>query len=232
MSSQTNEPRRGHRYLTVVTAIFVTCLVTANIIAVKPATIGPLLFPAAVVIFPISYIFGDILTEVYGYARSRQVIWIGFGCNLLAVIAIAIGGWLPPAPFWSSNQSAYTAILGGTPRVLAASFMAYLAGEFLNSFVLAKMKIVTRGRWLWTRTLGSTLVGQLADSAVFITAAFVGIWPGDQMLAAIVTQWLMKSGYETLATPLTYAAVAFLKRAENEDHYDYETDFNPLKLEA
>jgi uncharacterized integral membrane protein (TIGR00697 family) len=116
--------------------------------------------------------------------------------------------------------------------VLAASFIAYLAGEFLNSFVLAKMKIVTRGRWLWTRTIGSTLVGQLADSAVFITAAFVGIWPGDQMLAAIVTQWLMKSGYETLATPLTYAAVAFLKRAENEDHYDYETDFNPLKLEA
>ena len=226
------QPRSGYRYLTLVTAIFVTCLVTANIIAVKPATIGPLLFPAAVVIFPISYIFGDILTEVYGYARSRQVIWIGFGCNLLAVIAIAIGGWLPPAPFWSSNQPAYAAILGGTPRVLAASFIAYLAGEFLNSFVLAKMKIVTHGRWLWTRTIGSTLVGQLADSAAFITAAFVGIWPGDQMLTAIVTQWLMKSGYETLATPLTYAAVAFLKRAENEDHYDYKTDFNPLKLET
>jgi uncharacterized integral membrane protein (TIGR00697 family) len=232
MSSQTSEPRRGYRYLTIVTAIFVTCLVTANIIAVKPVMIGPLLFPAAVVIFPISYIFGDILTEVYGYARSRQVIWIGFGCNLLAVIAIAIGGWLPPAPFWSSHQPAYTAILGGTPRVLAASFIAYLVGEFLNSFVLAKMKIVTRGRWLWTRTIGSTLVGQLADSAAFITAAFVGVWPGDQMLAAIVTQWLMKSGYETLATPLTYAAVAFLKRVENQDYYDYQTDFNPLRLEA
>ena len=232
MSPQTSELRRGYRYLTIVTAIFVTCLVTANIIAVKPVMIGPLLFPAAVVIFPISYIFGDILTEVYGYAQSRQVIWIGFGCNLLAVAAIAIGGWLPSAPFWSSTQSAYTAILGGTPRVLAASFIAYLVGEFLNSFVLAKMKIVTHGRWLWTRTLGSTLVGQLADSAVFITAAFAGIWPGDQMQAAIVTQWLMKSGYETLATPLTYAAVAFLKRAENEDYYDYETDFNPLKLKV
>jgi len=224
--------RRGYRYLAIVTAVFVTCLITANIIAVKPVTIGPLLFPAAVVIFPISYIFGDILTEVYGYARSRQVIWIGFACNLLAVVAIAIGGWLPAAPFWTNNQEAYTAILGGAPRVLAASFTAYLVGEFLNSFVLAKMKVATRGRWLWTRTIGSTLVGQLADSAVFITAAFAGIWPSDQMLAAVLTQWLIKSGYETLATPLTYAAVAFLKRAEREDYYDYETDFNPLKLEV
>jgi uncharacterized integral membrane protein (TIGR00697 family) len=234
MSSRTSEPHRGYRYLAIVTAVFVTCLITANIIAVKPVMIGPLLFPAAVVIFPISYIFGDILTEVYGYARSRQVIWIGFGCNLLAVVAIAVGGWLPPAPFWSEggNQTAYAAILGGTPRVLAASFIAYLVGEFLNSFVLAKMKIATRGRWLWTRTIGSTLVGQLADSAVFITAAFAGLWPDDQMFAAIVTQWLMKSGYETLVTPLTYAAIAFLKRVENEDYYDYQTDFNPLKLEA
>jgi uncharacterized integral membrane protein (TIGR00697 family) len=194
--------------------------------------LGPLLFPAAVVIFPISYIFGDVLTEVYGYARSRQVIWTGFGCNLLAVIAIAVGGWLPPASFWSDNQAAYTAILGGTPRVLAASFIAYLVGEFLNSFVLAKMKIATRGRWLWSRTIGSTLVGQLADSAVFITAAFAGIWPGDQMLAAVLTQWLLKSAYETLATPLTYIAVSFLKRVEHEDYYDYRTDFNPLILEV
>jgi uncharacterized integral membrane protein (TIGR00697 family) len=231
-SSGNPRPKRGYRYLTLVTAVFVTCLITANIIAVKPVTIGPLLFPAAVIIFPISYIFGDVLTEVYGYARSRQVIWIGFGCNLLAVVAFAIGGWLPSAPFWTSNQGAYVAILGGTPRVLAASFVAYLAGEFLNSFVLAKMKIATRGRWLWSRTIGSTLVGQLADSAVFITAAFAGLWPGNEISGAVVTQWLLKSGYETLATPLTYAAVAFLKRAEHEDYYDYKTDFNPLKLEV
>jgi uncharacterized integral membrane protein (TIGR00697 family) len=231
MIYQHNEPRRGYRYFTIVTAIFVTCLITANIIAVKPVMIGPLLFPAAVVIFPISYIFGDILTEVYGYARSRQVIWIGFGCNLLAVVAISVGGWLPVAPFWAENQTAYATILGGIPRVLAASFIAYLVGEFLNSFVLAKMKIATQGRWLWTRTVGSTLVGQLADSAVFITAAFAGIWPSDQMLAAVVTQWLLKSGYEVLATPLTYAAVTFLKRAEREDYYDYQTDFNPLRMD-
>jgi uncharacterized integral membrane protein (TIGR00697 family) len=231
MTFRNNEPRRGYRYFTIITAIFVTCLITANIIAVKPVMIGPLLFPAAVVIFPISYIFGDVLTEVYGYARSRQVIWIGFGCNLLAVVAFSVGGWLPAAPFWADNQTAYVAILGGTLRVLAASFVAYLVGEFLNSFVLAKMKIATQGRWLWTRTIGSTLVGQLADSAVFITAAFAGVWPSDQMLAAVVTQWLLKSGYEALVTPLTYAAVIFLKRAEREDYYDYQTDFNPLRMD-
>ena len=231
MPSRPSTPHGSYRYFALATAVFVTCLITANIIAVKPVTIGPLLFPAAVVIFPISYIFGDILTEVYGYARSRQVIWIGFGCNLLAVIAITVSGWMPAAPFWANNRAAYTAILGGTPRVLAASFMAYLVGEFLNSFVLAKLKIATQGRWLWMRTIGSTLVGQLADSAVFITLAFVGIWPSNQMLAAVLTQWLLKSGYETLVTPLTYAAVAFLKRAEQEDYFDYNTDFNPLKLE-
>lgn len=222
---------RSYKWFPAVTAVFVTCLITANIIAVKPVAIGPLLFPAAIVIFPLSYIFGDILTEVYGYQRARPVIWLGFICNLIAVIAIWVAGRLPAASFWA-DQPAYEAILGFTPRLLAASFIAYLAGEFLNSFVLAKMKIATRGRWLWTRTIGSTLVGQLADSAVFISLAFSGVWPGDQMLTAIVTQWLLKSVYETLATPATYAVVAFLKRAEHEDYYDYDTDFNPFRLEA
>lgn len=222
---------RSYKWFPAVTAVFVTCLITANIIAVKPVSIGPLLFPAAIVIFPLSYIFGDILTEVYGYQRARPVIWLGFICNLIAVIAIWVAGRLPAASFWA-DQPAYEAILGFTPRLLAASFIAYLAGEFLNSFVLAKMKIATRGRWLWTRTIGSTLVGQLADSAVFISLAFSGIWPGDQMLTAIATQWLLKSAYETLATPVTYAVVAFLKRAEHEDYYDYNTDFNPFRLEA
>ena len=229
---------RAYRYLPLVTAVFVTCLIISNIIAVKLAAIGPWFLPAAVIIFPISYIFGDVLTEVYGYARARQVIWIGFGCNLLAVLAIWIGGLLPAAPFWNANvydapaaaQQAYQAILGFTPRLLLASFTAYLAGEFLNSFVLAKLKIVTNGRQLWLRTIGSTLVGQLADSAIFILIAFTRIIPSAALGQLIVTQWLFKSAYEALATPLTYMVVNFLKRAENEDYYVRDTNFNPVVL--
>jgi queuosine precursor transporter len=221
--------RSNYRYLNLVTAIFTTCLVIANIIAVKLVDIFGLIVPAAVVIFPISYIFGDILTEVYGYARARQVIWVGFSCNLLAVVAIWVAGLLPAAGFWN-GQPAYEQILGYTWRLLAASFAAYLVGEFLNSLVLAKLKIATRGRWLWLRTIGSTLIGEGADSLVFISLAFLGSVPQDQMLRLIVTQWLFKSGYEVAATPLTYAVVNFLKRVENEDHYDYHTDFSPFKL--
>jgi hypothetical protein len=231
---------RSYRHFPLVTAIFVTCLIVSNIIAVKLAAVGPWFLPAAVIIFPISYIFGDVLTEVYGYARARQVIWIGFACNLLAVIAIWIGARLPAAPFWNANvygspaeaQQAYQAILGFTPRLLAASFIAYLVGEFLNSFVIAKLKIATHGRQLWLRTIASTLVGQLADSGLFILIAFVGVVPGAALGQLVLTQWLFKSTYEALATPLTYVAVNFLKRAENEDYYDRETNFNPLKLEA
>ncbi len=223
--------RPTYRYLNVVTAIFVTCLVTANIIAVKIVDVFGIVVPAAVVIFPISYIFGDILTEVYGYARSRQVIWIGFGCNALAVLAIWIGGVLPPAGFWG-GQAAYAGILGATPRLLAASFAAYLAGEFLNSLVLAKMKIATGGKWLWTRTIGSTLIGEGADSAIFITLAFAGTMSGGNLARVIVTQWLIKCAYEALATPATYGIVAFLKRTEHVDHYDRQTNFNPFKLKG
>jgi len=221
--------RSNYRYLNLVTAIFTTCLVIANIIAVKLVDIFGLIVPAAVVIFPISYIFGDVLTEVYGYARARQVIWVGFSCNLLAVVAIWVAGLLPAAGFWN-GQAAYEQILGYTWRLLAASFAAYLVGEFLNSLVLAKLKIATRGRWLWLRTIGSTLIGEGADSLVFISLVFLGNVPQDQMLRLIVTQWLFKSGYEVAATPLTYAVVNFLKRVENEDHYDYHTDFSPFKL--
>jgi uncharacterized integral membrane protein (TIGR00697 family) len=220
---------RSYKWFPAVVAVFVTSLITANIIAVKPVMVGPLLFPAAIIIFPLSYIFGDVLTEVYGYRRARATIWLGFACNLIAVIAIWVGGRLPALPDWP-NQGAYEAILGFTPRILAASFIAYLAGEFLNSFVLARMKIATQGRWLWTRTIGSTLIGQLADSAVFLSLS--GIFTPDLLPAAIATQWLLKSSYETLATPLTYAVVSFLKRAEHEDYYDYNTDFNPFRLEA
>ena len=221
----------GQRYFTLITAVFVTCLVTSNIIAVKIVDIGGVTLPAAVVIFPISYIFGDILTEVYGYARARQVIWMGFACNAFAVMAIWVGGRLAPAGFWNA-QAAYDRILGYTPRLLAASFAAYLVGEFLNSLVLAKMKIATRGRWLWTRTIGSTLVGEGADSLIFITAAFAGTIPWAGLLQVVLAQWLFKSAYEVAATPATYAIVRFLKRKEGVDHYDTNTNFNPFTLKA
>jgi queuosine precursor transporter len=222
---------QNYRWYPIVVAVFVTCLITANIIAVKPVQIGGLVFPAAVVIFPLAYIFGDVLTEVYGYARARQTIWIGFVCNLIAVLAIYAGGLLPAAGFWP-NQSAYDMILGFSARLLAASFSAYLVGEFLNSIVLAKLKVITAGKYLWVRTIGSTLIGELADSAVFITAAFAGVWPSDQVFTGIITQWLLKSGYEILATPLTYIVVGFLKRAENSDVYDRDTNFTPFKFET
>ena len=229
---------RAYRYFTAITAVFVTCLILSNIIAVKLAAFGSFFLPVAVIIFPISYIFGDILTEVYGFARARQVIWIGFGCNLLAVLAIWIGGRLPPAPFWNANvyespgaaQQAYQAILGFTPRLLLASFAAYLVGEFLNAFILAKLKIATTGKLLWLRTIASTLVGQLADSAIFIVIAFMGSFSVADLVRLIITQWLFKSAYEALATPFTYLVVGFLKRAEKEDYYDRDTRFSPVAL--
>ncbi len=221
--------KSNFNYLTLLTAIFVTCLVIANITAVKLVSIFGLIVPAAVVIFPISYIFGDVLTEVYGYKQARRVIWLGFGCNLLAVVAIWLGEVLPAASFWDA-QAAYVRILGFAPRLLLASFIAYLIGEFANSFVLAKLKIATRGRWLWTRTVSSTLVGQGLDSAVCITIAFAGIIPPDALLTAVVTQWLFKSAYEVIATPLTYALTNFLKRREGIDVFDVTTNFNPLRV--
>jgi hypothetical protein len=212
-----------------IVAIFTTCLITANIIAVKMIRIFGLIVPAAIIIFPLSYVFGDILTEVYGYRQARRVIWLGFLCNLLTVVAIWVAQILPGAPFWDA-QTSYERILGYTPRLLAASFVAYLAGEFTNSFVLAKMKIATGGRWLWTRTIGSTLAGQALDSAIFITLAFAGNIPGAMLLTAIVTQWLFKSAYEAAITPFTYWIVGFLKKREGLDVYDRGTNFNPLLL--
>ena len=213
----------------VLVALFVTALITANITAVKLIGVLGLVLPAAVVVFPISYICGDVLTEVYGYRAARRVIWLGFLCNLLAVAAIYLGGILPAAPFWQ-DQEAYEVILGYTPRLLAASFLAYLVGEFANSYVLARMKVATDGRWLWSRTIGSTLVGQGLDSLVFILLAFAGTIPLRAMISAIVGQWLVKSAYEVLATPLTYAVVNRLKRTEGIDVYDHDTRFNPLLI--
>jgi uncharacterized integral membrane protein (TIGR00697 family) len=213
----------------ILVAVFITCLITANIIAVKLIVVFSLVLPAAIIIFPISYIIGDVLTEVYGFRQARRIIWLGFLCNLLVVLAIWVGQLLPPASLWE-KQPAYEQILGYTPRLLFASFIAYLVGEFANSAVLAKMKIATKGRWLWTRTIGSTLVGQGLDSLVFITLAFADVIPLGALASAIATQWLFKSIYEVLATPLTYMMVNFLKRKEGLDAYDNDTCFNPFMI--
>jgi uncharacterized integral membrane protein (TIGR00697 family) len=231
--SQDRKPSRTNagysHYFLVVVALFITCLITANIIAVKLISVFGLVLPAAIIVFPVSYILGDVVTEVYGYRQARSVIWLGFACNLMLVIAVWLGGLLPAASFWD-GQAAYARILGYTPRILVASFLAYLVGEFSNSFVLAKMKIATHGRYLWTRTIGSTLVGQGLDSVVFITLAFAGLIPFSGLLSAIITQWLVKTAYEAAITPLTYRAVNFLKRSEGLDVYDYDTRFNPLLI--
>lgn len=222
------EEDKGHssRFVLLV-ALFVTCLITANIMAVKLVVLGGLILPAAIVIFPISYIVGDVLTEVYGYSKARRVIWLGFICNAVAVLALWLGQILPPAVFWK-DQAAYEAILGSTPRILFASFLAYLVGEFSNAYVLARLKVATRGRHLWLRTIGSTLVGQGLDSLVFMVAAFAGTIPGHALATAVVVQWLAKSSYEAAATPVTYLVVNRLKRKEGVDHYDQHTRFNPL----
>ncbi len=216
----------SHRFVIVV-AIFVTCLITANTIAVKVISLGPFILPAAIFIFPLSYIFGDVLTEVYGYHWARKVIWLGFICNLIFVIFVWVGQKLPPAPFWG-DQEAYQSILGYTPRLLAASFCGYLAGEFANSFVLARMKILTRGRWLWSRTISSTIAGQGLDTAIFITLAFIGT--PSFVPVMILHHWLAKVVIEAVCTPATYATVNALKRREAIDTYDYETNFNPFSI--
>lgn len=217
----------SHRFV-IITAVFVTSLITANIIAVKILSFGSVVLPAAIFIFPLSYIFGDILTEVYGYRWARRVIWLGFLCNLIFVLFAWIGQILPPAPFWD-GQAAYERILGYTPRLLAASFFGYLVGEFANSFIMAKMKIRTRGRWLWSRTISSTVIGQALDTAIFISLAFAGTPVFTPML--ILYHWLAKIIIEALATPLTYAAINYLKKKEGLDTYDYETDFSPFSIE-
>ena len=224
-----SEGTKYSHWFVIIVAVFVTCLITANIIAVKLVDLFGLILPAAIFIFPLSYITGDVLTEVYGYHQARKVIWLGFLCNVLVVVAIWIAQVLPAASFWD-GQRAYERILGYTPRILMASFLAYLVGEFANSFVLAKLKIATQGRWLWMRTIGSTLVGQGLDSVVFIALAFAGTLPVQALTLAIVTQWLAKSAYEAAATPFTYLVVNFLKRREGMDTYDFETRFNPLLI--
>ncbi len=215
--------------LLIITVIFVTSLITANVIAVKVVSLGFLILPAAIFVFPLSYIVGDVLTEVYGYRWARKVIWLGFGCNLIFVFFVWVGQLLPPAPFWE-GQEAYERILGSTPMLLAASFFGYLVGEFTNSFIMAKMKILTRGRWLWTRTIGSTIIGQGLDTSIFITIAFINT--PSFLPIMILYHWMAKTIIEAIATPLTYAIVNYLKKKEAIDTYDHETDFNPFRISS
>jgi uncharacterized integral membrane protein (TIGR00697 family) len=211
--------------MVIIITVFITCLITANIIAVKVISLGFFILPAAAFVFPVSYIFGDVLTEVYGYRTARRVIWLGFGCNLLFVFFAWIGQILPSAGFWT-DQGSYVTILGRTPRFLAASLCGYLVGEFANSFVLARMKIRTKGRWLWSRTIGSTIIGEGLDTVIFITLAFTGT--GSPVGTMIWHHWLFKTGIEVIATPATYAIVNWLKRSEGIDTYDYKTKYNPF----
>jgi uncharacterized integral membrane protein (TIGR00697 family) len=216
-------------------AAFVTVLICSNLIG--PAKIVQLdswpAFGAGVLFFPISYVFGDVLTEVYGYSRARRVIWAGFAGLAFASIMAAVVVALPPAPFWE-NQKAYEIAFGQAPRIAAASMLAYFCGEFVNSFVLAKMKILTAGRWLWTRTIGSTIVGEAVDSALFYPLAFYnsGIIPNDKLPAIMLAQFVLKVGVEVLFTPVTYKIVGALKRAEQEDFYDRDTNFTPFSLKT
>jgi queuosine precursor transporter len=217
-------------WFVVLSALFVTVLITANIIAVKIVDVGGIQVPAGTItLFPLAYLFGNVLTEVYGFARARQIIWLGFGCNLLAVAAIMVTGFLPAAGFWQ-DQAAYDTILGFTWRLLLASFAGYLVGEFINSFVLARLKLMTRGRWLWSRTISSTFFGQFFDTGIFIAVAFIGVIPDNELGRTFLTAWLVKVTYEILATPLTYVVVGFLKKADTSDYYDRETNFNPFRL--
>jgi uncharacterized integral membrane protein (TIGR00697 family) len=222
---------KPYRFFDVIMALFVAVLLISNVASSKIVLLGPFTFDGGTVLFPLSYIFGDILTEVYGYQRSRKVIWTGFFCAGLMAAIFAVVGTLPPAPDWE-GQDAYLRILGITPRIVLGSLIAYWAGEFCNSFTLAKMKIFTRGHWLWTRTIGSTLMGEGVDTLLFVVIAFAGVLPMGLLTSVLISNYFFKVGVEVMATPVTYSVVAFLKRAEREDYYDYDTDFNPFALAA
>jgi hypothetical protein len=226
---QPTTPTKAFKHLDTITVLFVTVLLISNVASTKIVAFGPLTFDGGTILFPLSYIFGDILTEVYGYARSRKVIWLGFMAALLMSLTFIAVGALPPAADWQ-YQTAYEQILGLTPRIVLASLIAYFAGEFSNSFILAKLKILTQGKRLWTRTIGSTLIGQLIDTVLFILIAFTGIFPGSLLWTLIVSNYVFKCGVEVLFTPATYWITGWLKQQEREDYYDVETDFNPFRL--
>ena len=221
--------QKNYKFLGTISVFFVSVLLISNVASAKIVDFGWFTFDGGTLLFPLSYIFGDILTEVYGYKNSRKVIWLGFFSALMMSLIFIIVGKLPPAPGWN-NQAAYDAILGLTPRIVIASLLAYSAGEFSNSYVLAKMKIWTKGRWLWTRTIGSTVVGEFIDSSIFIFIAFFGVFPNSLLLTLVISNYIFKTGVEVLFTPLTYKVIGFLKKHENEDYYDTDTNFNPFSL--
>ncbi|MGB3329790.1 MAG: queuosine precursor transporter [Thermomicrobiales bacterium] len=221
----------GSPYFLVIVALYVTCLIMANILAVKILHVGPWVADAGTLTFPIAYIVGDILTEVYGYAIARRVIWLGFLCNLLAVAMIQVAGMMPADPSWDGGD-AYQRIFGSTPRILVASGIAYIVGEFVNSYVLARMKVATNGKYLWTRTIGSTIVAEGLDSLLFVLIAFGGTMSGGILWQMIYTNWILKTGYEAAFTPVTYLVVNKLKRLEGVDVFDHDTNFNPFAVTA
>ena len=220
---------KNYKYLGIISVFFVSVLLISNVASTKIVDFGKFTFDAGTLLFPLSYIFGDILTEVYGYKKSKQVIWLGFFMALLMSLVFIIVGALPAAPDWG-NQEAYDKILGLTPRIVLASLVAYTLGSFSNAFILAKMKIWSGGKKLWARTIGSTVVGELVDSTLFILIAFVGILPSSLLLTLIISNYIFKTLVEVLFTPVTYRVIAFLKKKEDEDYYDENTNFNPFKV--
>ena len=230
-------PIGQYRYYDFVMAAFVCVLLCSNMIGAAKAAevtlplLGTVTFGAGVLFFPVSYIFGDILTEVYGYGRDRRVIWAGFGALAFASVMSVVVLSLKPAadPFNTEYQKHLEGVFGNTPRIMMASMLAFWSGSFANSYVLAKMKIWTGGKWLWTRTIGSTLVGELVDSSLFYVIAFYGIWPDQQVVSVAIAQYFLKTGWEVVMTPVTYKVVNFLKRKEHEDFYDRNTNFNPFR---
>ena len=226
---------KTYRYLDVIIGLFVAVLLISNIASsAKIVVLGPFVYDGGTLLFPLSYIFGDVLTEVYGYSVSRRVIWIGFATLLLMSVTLAIVGALPGDADWMGannfGQQAFNKILGSTPRIVAGSLAAFWAGSFANDFLLAKMKLLTNGKHLWMRTIGSTLVGEGLDTLVFTAVAFLGTMPNDVFLTLVWSNYVFKVGVEVLFTPITYWVVAMLKRAEGVDTYDRDTDFNPFKM--
>ena len=222
---------KNFKHLDTITALFVAVLLISNIASAKIVQFGFLTFDGGTLLFPLSYIFGDILTEVYGYDRSRKVIWLGFASAILMSITFMAVGALPSATEWTA-QAAYDQILGFTPRIVLASLIAYFAGEFSNSFTLAKLKIKTQGRHLWVRTIGSTLVGQVVDTLIFSLIAFSGVIPSSLLVTLIISNYVFKCGVEILFTPATYWITGWLKQQEKEDFYDVQTDFNPFRIRS
>ncbi len=218
-----------YKYYDIILGLFVAVLLISNVASSKVLALGPFTFDGGTLLFPISYIFGDILTEVYGYKRSRRVIWTGFFCALMMSAVFMIVGKLTPAADWG-NQEAYDKILGLTPRIVLASLIAYFSGEFSNSYTLAKMKIMTKGKWLWSRTIGSTIVGEGVDTLLFVMIAFYGVFSNDLLIAIMISNYVFKVAFETILTPATYGVVKFLKKNEGIDTYDHKTNFNPFAL--